>query len=288
LVVIAIIAVLIGLLLPAVQKVREAANRAKCQNNLKQMGLALHTHHDTMNFFPHPGRTWGSNRGVSLTGGFSYDNWGWMWQILPYMEQSTLMATSLSNESIVATPVPFYQCPARRQGMTYVLPFDLRDGGNPVLVPTGTRVAALDYAANLGPTGCSLGACASGFVQRFTRLSVGDIPDGLSNTLAIGEKYVKASMYDGGDTSDASGWLNGASHENLRTGQLQPKLDNINDTTVGGGGNTAFFGSAHPGGFNAVAADGSVRSIRYDVDLVNVFRRYLNRADGLVFSLGDL
>ena len=158
-----------------------------------------------------------------------------------------------------------------------------------VLVKAGTRVAAMDYAANLGPTGCNLqNSCNFGFVKRFTRLRVDDIADGTSNTMALGEKYVKASMYDGGDTSDASGWLNGANHENLRTGQNQPKLDNPNDTTVGGGGNTAFFGAAHSSGFNAVSADGSVRSVSYEVDLKNVFRRYLQRDDGLVLDLGAL
>jgi prepilin-type N-terminal cleavage/methylation domain-containing protein len=290
LVVIAIIAVLIGLLLPAVQKVREAAQRLKCQNNLKQMGLALHTHHDALGWFPHPGATWGSPRGSSFTvGGYAYDNWGWMWQILPYVEQGALMSPSLSNETVDGTVVPFYQCPSRRQGMRYAVTVDIAASASQVLVKAGTIVAAMDYAANLGPTGCNLQTnCTFGFVQRFTRLRVQDFPDGLSNTMAIGEKYVESDKYDGGDTSDASGWLNGANHENLRTGQNQPKRDNPNDTTVGGGGNTAFFGSAHPSGLNAVSADGSVRSIKYEVDLVNVFRRYLNRDDGLVFSLNDL
>src|SRR5438093_20958 len=90
LVVIAIIAVLIGLLLPAVQKVREAANRMKCQNNLKQIGLALHNYHDSRGSFP-PGY-------ISIPGVGSRDpqtgdwgpGWGWLAVLLPYVQQHTL------------------------------------------------------------------------------------------------------------------------------------------------------------------------------------------------------
>src|SRR5262245_18397403 len=89
LVVIAIIAILIGLLLPAVQKVREAANRMKCSNNLKQIGLSLHNYHDTMGFFP----TAGSADGKPLSGGpwpNSGEGTNWIVHTMPYIEQGNI------------------------------------------------------------------------------------------------------------------------------------------------------------------------------------------------------
>src|SRR5262245_30933080 len=91
LVVIAIIAILIGLLLPAVQKVREAAARAKCQNNLKQLGIAVHNYHDVLGFLP----TAGSSEGKPLssrpaTGWLAGEGTNWAAYILPYIEQASL------------------------------------------------------------------------------------------------------------------------------------------------------------------------------------------------------
>jgi prepilin-type N-terminal cleavage/methylation domain-containing protein/prepilin-type processing-associated H-X9-DG protein len=113
LVVIAIIAILIGLLLPAVQKVRDAAARAQCANNLKQMGLALHNHHDAIGTFPPGGMQTGANGTVCYT--------TWTIEILPYMEQDNIyrlyrqneVNTSTNNYAAVAQKrVKSYECPA--------------------------------------------------------------------------------------------------------------------------------------------------------------------------------
>src|SRR5882672_5535760 len=101
LVVIAIIAALIGLLLPAVQKVREAAARLQCQNNLKQIGLALHQYHDTYQAFPPGYRSLGPYRdGATDTA----PGWGWAALILPYLEQDTIFRQLNFNQSVQQSP----------------------------------------------------------------------------------------------------------------------------------------------------------------------------------------
>src|SRR3954469_18569711 len=116
LVVIAIIAVLIGLLLPAIQKVREAASRAKCQNNLKQIGLAFHNYHATYGFFP-PGFT---SRAEVLDGPGLGPGWGWAAHLLPYVEQEPLYRqidfskdiADPANARARVTSLPVFLCPS--------------------------------------------------------------------------------------------------------------------------------------------------------------------------------
>src|SRR5262249_28518910 len=134
LVVIAIIAVLIGLLLPAVQKVREAANRIKCANNLKQLALATHSYHDANGAFP-PGGALNPDWNVVVSGetgwigdgGWRADKGSWMVYILPYIEQDNLYQqitqfgfatpkidtiTRAMTAGVLPRPLPIFRCPS--------------------------------------------------------------------------------------------------------------------------------------------------------------------------------
>src|SRR5947207_8294775 len=123
LVVIAIIAVLIGLLLPAVQKVREAASRIKCQNNLKQLGLALHNFHDTRGKFP-PGQVRGPLPEAGVTNAVNH---GWGPFILPFIEQQPLYnqyhwevnVSNALNLPVGSTPLKIFQCPSAEADRFY-------------------------------------------------------------------------------------------------------------------------------------------------------------------------
>jgi prepilin-type processing-associated H-X9-DG protein len=278
LVVIATIALLIGLLLPDVQKVREAAARSKCMNNLKQIGLACHNHHDQYQFFPTGGWDWSTPptyvNGTPAVGADQQAGWGF--QILPFIEQDAVWkggsAATDTGRSLaaIAAPIKTFFCPTRRlpQTVTYSVPGYL--GGNPAVH------ALCDYAAsNLDNTGV---------VRQFKPMRIADIADGTSNTLLVGDKRLNLATLGQDQADDNEGYTCGWNEDTMRLTSQRPQPDFIGDPSLHGG---KLFGSSHPGRFNAVLADGSVRTISYGVSQP-AFKALGEIADGQPINLDDL
>lgn len=266
LVVIAIIAVLIGMLLPAVQNVRAAAARTQCQNNLHQMGLAIHDYHDSEGALP-PGGI--EEVGQSDAAPNRRDHWSWAYFILPQIEQTAVYYSSSSE--IGTTPIKLYHCPARRSAVLY-------NGG--------TRI---DYACNAGTSNIG----ADGMIRRtgLPRLKLHLVFDGQANTILIGEKQANLDQLgtniDDNEEYHRPGWND--DYDVYRIAQpsggiwLTPARDyrssSINASTR--------FGSSHSHGINVLMGDGSVRVIRYEVQ-AEVFMRACKVDDGGHFAFDDL
>jgi prepilin-type N-terminal cleavage/methylation domain-containing protein/prepilin-type processing-associated H-X9-DG protein len=288
LVVIAIIAVLIGLLLPAVQKVREAASRAKCQNNMKQLGIALHAYHDAMNGFPKAGDT-----GTQLS---------WHVYILPYIEQGPLynqfnlskggkFTDTGRNNPHGAVRMIAYLCPSGpldKMGSYNPQPTENVNGQPPYTTHyygiDGPRInnpaTGKPYAIVSGTSGFEgAGIGDAGIFRRDTQVRVTDITDGSSNTLMVGEM---SQFYEGAPTGTRyRTWVRGCDTTPVCAG-TKNVFNAINSPSV-----TVFMdmamGSKHPQGANFTMGDGSVRFVRDSIDL-NSYRGLASRNGGEVVS----
>jgi prepilin-type N-terminal cleavage/methylation domain-containing protein len=280
LVVIAIIAILIGLLLPAVQKVREAAARIQCANNLKQIGLALHNYHDAYSKLPYARTGGGTNRST------------WARLLLPYLEQENIYNTfrtplpgvnqtdgfnnlTSTNPQVVAATqaqVKIFLCPSRR--------------GPPVLcpinqVPSATGMGS-DYAGCNGD-GTVIGTVYTGmigFLSSGSHTSAGvpfaAVTDGLSNTIMIGEKHIPINSL--GKDYITDGIIYGAGEDQTyvrRGGPSHPLAFTPYDVP------NRQFGSYHTGVVQFVFGDGSVHAIQNSIAPTTL--GYLcNKTDGQV------
>ncbi len=250
LVVIAIISILMGLLMPAVQKAREAAARISCANNLKQIGLAMHNYEGAFQKFP-PSRL---GQGMAT----------WMVLIMPFIEQDNLyrkwdLSQSYYQQNTVArqTPIKIYFCPSRRASDT--APNLSLSGDQPSSGGTGSLNipgALGDYAANIGTTGFDYfyQAPPNGAFQAGAGLRFADFLDGLSNTIFVGEKHVPIKDFGVGwwDCSSYNGDYFACS---CRAGGPNYPLTN-NPFDAGW-----KFGGMHTGVVLFLFGDGGVRNI---------------------------
>jgi prepilin-type N-terminal cleavage/methylation domain-containing protein/prepilin-type processing-associated H-X9-DG protein len=258
LVVIAIIAILIGLLLPAVQKVREAAARIKCQNNLKQIGLACHGYHDSNTTLP-PG--YRSNAAYPDT----TPGWGWGTFLLPHLEQVPLfnqldLTRPLAMSPGIQTMLPVYLCPS---DLPSAAPFAVTDAGGAAVA----TVAPSSYAACVGDDSSEADAeTGNGVFYRNSKTRLTDITDGTSNTILIGDRawgQVKGAWAGAPNNAvTRAGAQNPWPNATASTAVLvQAHANWINIRTDSDGG-LDDFSSNHTGGVNLLFADGSVHFLR--------------------------
>lgn len=319
LVVIAIIGILVALLLPAVQAAREAARRSQCVNNLKQLGLAMHNHHDTYKKFPRNYRQIGANAWEALSANY---------ELLPYIEQMPLYEQGQANitnwgwiyGTMLNTQIETFLCPSA--------PPAPRRGTH----PNGWDGPGTNYAWSTGSRTESVwaGTAVNGMIAYSVDRRMADVTDGLSNTIMGSEilsgsgqtgaaaKYPYDIFYAGDSlfTSIANkdfptqseldaigsaaknspqgsrsnngtlwGWYAAAQSTFTTAAPPNWKWPSAGGNCCPGGGHDWNFGifpprSLHPGGVNAVFGDGSVRFIANTVDVLT-FQRLGHRSDGV-------
>lgn len=310
LVVIAIIAMLVTLLLPAVQAAREAARRTQCINQLKQIGLAILNHESALSKFPGGGDTpWplieDNVIGGSQQMGPEKHGFSWAFQVLPYLEENAV--TNLTTTAAIERAViPLYACPSRReviassqQGgrilMDYVsatprggtkrsggdfepYPWDNENSfwqGSIWSVPGNKQYYGIIVRANAWPPSTKQ------LVGSSRPTTFGKIQDGGSKTMMVGEKRLIRERYATGDWHDDRGWSDGWDPDTVRSTSHEygRDLPTAADTPRGIRDFGFHFGALHETGMHSVFGDGAVHKIAYEVDR-QIFDNMGNRQDG--------
>lgn len=300
LVVIAIIGILIGMLLPAVQQVREAARRIACANNIRQMALAMHNYESTFQQFP---------TGQSFRGKAAPIGWGWSWSthILPFLEQNNqydlfdLTARfnqQPNNGAALENVFSGALCPSDGSSIQI---FSVNNANNPRFKLSKSNYAGCEGAFDVSFIERTNGE-RNGMFARNSAVTFGKITDGSSNTILLGE----AVWYGNGNRNGSGGFLwdttwygrarrNGVADSTsalLRGGQSR-----INTPSVASNARRRHsFGSDHPGGANFAFADGSAQFLQVNINnnqtrwsqhrdgtkVMGTFQRLTARNDGFV------
>ena len=266
LVVIAIIAILIALLVPAVQKVREAAARVSCRNNLKQIGLALHMYHDTNNRLPS-----GYLMNLDPAGNEIGPGWGWAAQILDGLEQSTIRSQINLNVDIRNN---VHTLPRTQRLAVFICPSD--DYITTFTPPTATTaVAHGDYVAVFGNNEIEDDPGAgNGLFFRNSRIKFAHVTDGISNTLMVGERHNIRF------TATWTGVLAGVDEaQALVLGTCDHPPNDPN-------GHKEDFASRHSHGVNFLYGDGTVRVIDSNI-VPSVYHALATRAGAEPVAVPD-
>ncbi|NQT37753.1 MAG: DUF1559 domain-containing protein, partial [Planctomycetes bacterium] len=295
LVVIAIIGILIGLLLPAVQSVREAARMVQCKNHLKQISLGGLNHLESHGFFPSGG--WSFKWTGDADRGFGEDQPGsWIYNVLPFVEQEAMHNLPRDDDRYTVTqpqkdgalemdrtPLSVFICPSRRRAIAYPNAYPASYTMYNV-DRTSAPVAKTDYAANGGsltPCPCVMASSLAqgddpnfpwqpqtrgnnGVTNQRSEVTMGMVRDGASNTIMVAEKYLTPDHYlTGLSPADDHSMYMGYDQDTTRWAYAPPGQMIAQDRP---GRVIDGFGSAHSSGLCAAMCDGSVHVISFSVD----------------------
>ena len=283
LVVIAIIGVMVGLLLPAVQSAREAARRMSCQNNMKQIGIALHNYHDTYNRLP--------------MGTFHRDRWGWQPRILGFMEQNTVFeqldfsiaAWQGDNFALIKPIQPQFLCPSDalsdliREEEGFAAPtWNISQSDYGVCIGDYKNATGIGQTPDFGNVGFGPGNTPNQVRGMMGRWGWGakfaDVVDGLSNTLMLGEVIGALCITQNFGTQSWATTAHPINHMNASLIANRPTQANPRwDESIG-------FRSFHPGGAQFALGDGSIRFVTENLDGV-LYRSLASRMGGEVAQL---
>ncbi|MCA9234307.1 MAG: DUF1559 domain-containing protein [Planctomycetales bacterium] len=294
---IAVIGILAALLLPAIQQAREASRRTACQNNLRQLSVAMLAHHDNFQQFPSGG--WGHYwLPMAGRGSGPRQPGGWAYSLLPFVEQSALHQSATGQspsdyDALLTAPQCLWNCPTRRRCAAWPIFSKYAHPLRPLAPTDQSSVVRGDYAVNSGATArfscpgppdlpsgddgqfscpeVSLGNpidkfALTGVSHLRIAVSLRQIADGASNTYLVGEKYVFTAHYETGESlGDKESLFSGYCVDNHRFAAIElPPLSDAHSEQLTF--DQLRFGSAHPGGLNMSRCDASVRWTDFAVD----------------------